>query len=217
MTVTAVDTPPTAPDFTVAGGAVGNTLLEVGPVSSPSSEPKVSQPADGILSHASDPDLGDSITVTAFDATSAQGGNVGVDPATGAFTYRPKAGFSGTDSFHYTVTDTHGESATGTVTIVGLEHGLVRQNNAGGGHDGRSGSPFNTLSSAESATGSAAGDFIYVFEGDGTNTAQNAGIALKADQTLLSDKSRPRRRRPHAKDGHARRPAGDRQRRRITA
>ena len=188
MTVTAVDTPPTAPDFTVAGGAVGNTLLEVGPVSSPSSEPKVSQPADGILSHASDPDLGDSITVTAFDATSAQGGNVGVDPATGAFTYRPKAGFSGTDSFQYTVTDTNGESATGTVTIVVSNMVWYVQNNAGGAHDGRSGSPFNTLSSAESATGSAAGDFIYVFEGDGTNTGQNAGITLKANQTLLSDK-----------------------------
>ena len=82
MTVTSVDTPPTAPDFTVTGGAVGNTLLEVGPVASPSSEPKVSQSADGILSHASDPDLGDSITVTAFDATSAQGGNVSVDATT---------------------------------------------------------------------------------------------------------------------------------------
>ena len=59
--------------------------------------------SDGILSHASDPDVGDSITVTAFDATSAQGGNVSVDGATRAFTYRPKAGFTGTDCFHYTV------------------------------------------------------------------------------------------------------------------
>ena len=32
------------------------------------------------------------------------------------------------------------------------------------------------------------GDFIYVFKGDGTNTGQNAGITLKANQTLLSEK-----------------------------
>ena len=188
MTVTAVDTPPTAPDYTVAGGAVGNTLLEVGPVFSPSSEPKVSQPADGIFSHASDPDLGDSITVTAFDATSAQGGQVSVDSSTGAFTYRPKAGFTGSDSFHYTVTDTHGESATGTVTIVVSNMVWYVQNNATGAHDGRSGSPFSTLASAESASGSGPGDFIYVFKGDGTSAGQDAGITLKANQTLLSDK-----------------------------
>ena len=188
ITVTAVDTPPNAPSYTVTGGAIGNTLLEVGPVASPSSEPKLTQGSDGILSHASDPDVGDSITVTAFDATSAQGGDVSVDGASGAFTYRPKAGFTGTDSFHYTVTDTHGKSATGTITINVSNMVWYVQNNASGTHDGRSGSPFNTLASAESAAGSAAGDIIYVFKGDGTNTGQNAGITLKTNQTLLSDK-----------------------------
>ena len=186
--MTAVDTPPNAPSYTVTGGAIGNTLLEVGPVASPSSEPKLTQGSDGILSHASDPDVGDAITVTAFDATSAQGGDVSVDGASGAFTYRPKAGFTGTDSFHYTVTDTHGKSATGTITINVSNMVWYVQNNASGAHDGRSGSPFNTLASAESAAGSAAGDIIYVFKGDGTNTGQNAGITLKTNQTLLSDK-----------------------------
>ena len=188
VTVTAVDTPPNAPNYTVTGGAVGNTLLEVGPVSSPSAEPKVPQPADGILSHASDPDIGDSITVTAFDATSAQGGQVSVDSSTGAFTYRPKAGFTGTDTFHYTVTDTQGMSATGTITINVANMVWYVRNNAGGAHDGRSGSPFSSLASAESATGSAPGDFIYVYKGDGTTTGQDAGITLKSNQTLLSEK-----------------------------
>jgi VCBS repeat-containing protein len=189
VTVTAVDTPPTANDFTVGTNVVGNTLIEVGTQPSPSSEPKTTDPTN-LAAHSSDPDIpfGDSLTFSA-PATSSHGGNVSVtNPSTGAFTYRPPPGFTGTDTFTYTATDSFGKSDTGQVTLHVSNMVWYVQNNAGGAHDGRSGSPFNTLASAESASGSAAGDFIYVFKGDGTTSGQDAGITLKANQTLLSEK-----------------------------
>ncbi|MBV8945956.1 MAG: cadherin-like domain-containing protein [Solirubrobacterales bacterium] len=189
VTVTAVDTPPTANNFTVATNVVGNTLIEVGTQPSPSSEPKTTDPTN-LAAHSSDPDIpfGDSLTFSAA-ATSTHSGTVTVTNAsTGAFTYRPAPGFTGTDTFTYTATDSFGKTATGQVTLNVSGMVWYVQNNASGAHDGRSGSPFNTLASAESATGSAAGDFIYVFKGDGTTTGQNSGITLKNNQTLLSEK-----------------------------
>jgi len=62
---------------------------------------------------------GDTLKVTP-DATSAAGGTVTVD-ATGLVSYTPKAGFVGTDTFHYSVDDGHGGTDTATVTVtVGL-------------------------------------------------------------------------------------------------
>jgi uncharacterized repeat protein (TIGR01451 family) len=51
--------------------------------------------------------------VSAFDATSANGGDVTVNPVTGTFTYNPPRGFTGTDSFNYTVSGVGG-SDTGS-------------------------------------------------------------------------------------------------------
>ncbi len=48
---------------------------------------------------------------------------------------------------------------------------------------GTFGSPYNTLSDAE--TNSVAGDWIYVFSGDGTSNGLNEGITLKDNQRLL--------------------------------
>ncbi len=56
------------------------------------------------------------VTVTAFDATSAEGGTVVVNPD-GTFTYDPAPGFNGEDTFTYTITDADEETDTATVTI----------------------------------------------------------------------------------------------------
>nr|MCU0781629.1 Ig-like domain-containing protein [Akkermansiaceae bacterium] len=68
-----------------------------------------------ILAEASDPD-GDALSVTAAGPASAQGGTavLGVE----GILYRPPAGFSGDDTFSVTITDTHGASVTGTVTVT---------------------------------------------------------------------------------------------------
>jgi VCBS repeat-containing protein len=178
--VTHPDTPPTASPLAVS--AVGNTLFEYGTQASPSNEPKTT--ATGTLnSLVSDPDPGDSATITAVDTTSAHGGSIVYDAATGGFAYRAAAGFAGTDTFTYTATDTHSESTVGTVTVTVAGKVWYVKNNASGANDGRSGSPFTTLAQAQTA--SASGDTIYVFGGDGTSTGQAAGITLKSSQRLI--------------------------------
>lgn len=62
-------------------------------------------------------DTGVGLTVTAFDATSKEGGTV-VQEIDGSLTFTPKTAYFGTDSFTYTVTDAAGQTAVGTISIV---------------------------------------------------------------------------------------------------
>jgi hypothetical protein len=64
----------------------------------------------------SDPD-GDPLTITGF--TQPSSGALLQNP-NGTFTYTPASGFSGTDSFSYTIADGRGGSASGTVTLTVL-------------------------------------------------------------------------------------------------
>ena len=74
--------------------------------------------AAGVLANDQDID-GDTLTVTSFDALSAQGGTVAMN-ADGGFSYTPAGNFNGEDSFSYTVDDGNGGSATATVTLKGV-------------------------------------------------------------------------------------------------
>lgn len=65
--------------------------------------------------NASDPDAGDALTYSAPPA-STSGGKVSTNGS--AWRYTPKPGYSGTDTFGYMVTDSHGASASATVTIM---------------------------------------------------------------------------------------------------
>ncbi|MCU9849246.1 cadherin domain-containing protein [Defluviimonas sp. WL0024] len=56
-------------------------------------------------------------SVTGFDSVSSAGGTV-IAGANNSFSYTPPAGFIGSDSFTYTITDFDGDSATGLVTIA---------------------------------------------------------------------------------------------------
>ncbi|MBK8452870.1 MAG: Ig-like domain-containing protein [Thiofilum sp.] len=69
-----------------------------------------------VLGNDTDAD-GDALTISAFDPTSANGGTV-TRTADGKLTYTPKAGFSGTDTFSYTVSDGKGGTSTTTVTVT---------------------------------------------------------------------------------------------------
>ena len=68
-----------------------------------------------ILRNATDED-GDVLTLTEVGATSANGGQVTISG--GSVTYTPARDFVGNDSFTYTVTDSHGGIATGTVAMT---------------------------------------------------------------------------------------------------
>jgi hypothetical protein len=60
-------------------------------------------------------DTGNTLTVTGH--TNPAHGSVTLN-ADGTFLYTPNTGFSGTDSFDYTITDSFGRTATATVTIT---------------------------------------------------------------------------------------------------
>lgn len=67
--------------------------------------------------HGADYDLdGDTLKVVQNMITSAAGGSV-ILMANGDFVYMPPAGFTGTDSFNYTVTDNNGGNANATATL----------------------------------------------------------------------------------------------------
>lgn len=66
----------------------------------------------------------DALNVSSADSASVSGGTV-VDNSDGTFTYTPKTGFIGDDSFDYIVADGKGGSDTGTVQIKVLEKGDV--------------------------------------------------------------------------------------------
>jgi len=135
----------------------------------------------GLLANDGDPDM-DTLSVSAFDAASAQSGTVNVE-TNGAFTYDPSPGYTGPDSFGYTVSDGM-LTDTGTVNLTVSNMIWFIDNTAGGG-DGRLMSPYNNLAGFTGGASDAAGDVIYVDEGNGTIAGQNTGITLLNNQRLL--------------------------------
>ncbi|MDX8389095.1 MAG: Ig-like domain-containing protein [Mariprofundaceae bacterium] len=68
-----------------------------------------------VLSNDSDAD-GDALSILSVASSSVGGGSVLVN-SDQTLSYAPASGFSGTDSFTYTVSDGHGGSATATVSV----------------------------------------------------------------------------------------------------
>lgn len=69
-----------------------------------------------VLNNDSDPDPGDTDTLTIVDFTdSEQGGTIEI--VDGEISYDPPSGYDGTDSFQYTIKDSSGAEATATVTV----------------------------------------------------------------------------------------------------
>ncbi|MCA9650469.1 MAG: FG-GAP repeat protein [Myxococcales bacterium] len=77
--------------------------------------PLVVDAAAGVLANDVDPE-GEALSVDAFDAMSAGGGTITMQPD-GSFEYQPAAGFVGDDRFGYTVSDASGGIAMGTARV----------------------------------------------------------------------------------------------------
>jgi Bacterial Ig domain len=135
--------------------------------------------APGVLANDTDPDA-DALSAVPGTIATASGGTVTLN-ADGSFTYLSAPGFTGTDSFEYTVTDGI-DTAPGTVTVEAPTRVWYVSNAADAPGDGRDASPFATLKQAESA--SAEGETIFVLAGDGTTIGYDEGIVLKAGQAL---------------------------------
>src|SRR5262249_14777930 len=126
------------------------------------------------------------LDVVAASGTTANNGSFVIN-TNGSFTYIPAAGFTGTDTFSFTVQD-HGTpngTVGGTVSITVSQLVWYVDNTKPAGGTGRSNAPFNSL--APLTTGGSAdaldgnGDIIFVFQGSGTTTG---GIVLEANQNL---------------------------------
>ncbi|MBD8527871.1 tandem-95 repeat protein [Pseudomarimonas arenosa] len=170
----------------VAGGAIATSLAKVSATT-------------GLLANDSDPIEMGSLSVVGINGTAllsgstTQSGTVTVS-ANGAFVYQPPLGGRNiaADTFTYTIENSAGAQATATVSIQIVDElaWFVHNDpaneplNAVGG-DGRSSDPFDTLAEAETA--SSADETIFVFAGDGGDTGQNAGIALKDGQRLIGE------------------------------
>ena len=165
--------PPTAVNQSY--NAVGNTTLAVGTtVTGPAATVNASQ---GLLNG----DSGDAScgTLSVTGNTTPAHGTVTVNPD-GTFTYLPAAGFTGTDTFQYTITcGTSGTTASATVTItVGTVVWYVDDSQAAAG-TGESNAPFNTLAAANSAVG--ANSIVFLYQGNATYTG---GLTMKSGDDL---------------------------------
>lgn len=129
-------------------------------------------------------------TITAFDAASANGGQVVMNTATGTFSYDPPRGFTGTDSFNYTISNGAG-SDTGTVVLTVTDMLWFINNTAGAcssSCDGRLSHPYTTLAAFDAADGTAgvgnpeAGDDIFLYTGGGNYSGP---LTLENDQKLV--------------------------------
>lgn len=69
--------------------------------------------APGVLSN----DTGAAITITAANLNGLRGNIDSYNASTGAFTFTPESGYTGSTTFTYTITDSSGSTATATVTI----------------------------------------------------------------------------------------------------
>jgi hypothetical protein len=123
-------------------------------------------------------------TVTASDTTSANGGTVSV-AADGSFTYEPAAGYTGTDTFTYTLSNTAG-SSVGTVRVTVSNRVWFIDNSAGactsGSCNGRLSHPFTSLAAFTSAAVDGAGDCIFVYKGTGN---YSGALTLKTNERLI--------------------------------
>nr|HVY69154.1 Ig-like domain-containing protein [Verrucomicrobiae bacterium] len=126
----------------------------------------------GLLANDNDPDDAvngaGTLTVSAAPSTTTQGGNLGVN-ADGSFTYNPAPGFTGADSFTYTLLDSEGSTDTATVTINVANTIWFIDNSVGSSGDGRLGTPFKTIANYSASSPSKdAGDIIYFYTGSGS-------------------------------------------------
>ncbi|MCA1618797.1 MAG: cadherin-like domain-containing protein, partial [Acidobacteria bacterium] len=153
------------------------------------------QGAPNLLANDCDPDditgpCNDNLTASG-PTTSTNNGNVVVN-ADGTFEYNPFPGFTGSDTFTYTVrdkgpngtaNDADDKTDTAVMTItVGPTLVWFIDNQAAGGGDGRLTSPFNSIAAFNAGAADDPGDIIFLFTGTGTYTG---GFTLLNTQKLI--------------------------------
>ena len=170
--------------------ATGETLTAFGNV-----RISTTNGAPNLLTNDCDPDdttppCNDNLTASG-PTTSTNNGNVVVN-ADGSFEYNPFPGFTGSDSFTYTVRDkgpdnvaNNADDKTDTATVnitVGPTLVWFINNTAAGGGDGRITSPFNSIAAFNAGAADDPGDIIFIYNGTGTYTG---GLTLLNTQKVI--------------------------------
>ncbi|MEA2602915.1 MAG: hypothetical protein QOF89_3907 [Acidobacteriota bacterium] len=189
--VTCVNDAPTLITNPITYSTPGNTQLHVAGATRPGVA-FVSDAQSALQkSNPSDIDGPGPLQVVAASGSSVNGGSFTI-ASDGSFSYVPPAGFTGTDSFTYSVTDNGAPAATvtGTVNItVGQRVWYIRDvvdaNNAAGG-DGRSTNAFDSIAAFNAATTNN-GDIIFIFRGNTGATPLSGTITLKDGQKLWGE------------------------------
>lgn len=124
------------------------------------------------------------LTITAFDATSANGGTVSMTTSganIGKFTYTSAAGFTGVDTFTYTVSNVGTVTSTGTVSLTVSGPGLFFVSTTGNDTTGKGtlAAPYATLTKVATVDANTS-QRIFVFTG-----AYNAGMFLEANEQII--------------------------------
>jgi len=169
--------------------ALGNTQLRV--AGAQGTGLLATTAATDVLANDSDPDNNPAfknLTLVAATGTSANGGDYSL-ASDGSFSYTPPAGFTGNDTFTYTLSDGD-NTTTGTVTVavsnrVWYVRDIVDERNAAGG-DGRSTDAFDSIAALNAATTNN-GDIIFIFRGNTGTTPLAGGITLKDGQKLWGE------------------------------
>ncbi len=129
------------------------------------------------------------LTITAGTFATTQGGSIMIS-ADGSFMYTPPAGFTGNDTYTYTLNDANGvgggvpatDMAVITITVSNLIW-FIDNSSVAATSDGRLTSPFKSL--ADFNAGSAAvGDLIYI---EHTGTNYTGGIVLQDNERLYGE------------------------------
>lgn len=131
-------------------------------------------------------------TISAFDSTSSNGGTVTMTTSgasIGQFTYNPPVGYTGSDTFTYTLSS-NGQTRSATVTFTITGKLWFINNNAGAcssACDGRKSNPFADTSTFQTANSGAAlkpaaNDPIFVYGGGGN---YSGAIVLLNGQRLI--------------------------------
>jgi VCBS repeat-containing protein len=185
ITITGVNDAPVGVNDSYAG-AQANTTFNVGVTCT---GPCVTGSGSSVLANDTDVDTTHSALTATVTSPTPSGANVTMN-TDGTFSYLAPQGFTGTDTFTYTVHDndsTNPKTSTATVSIqvVGPVVWYVDNSKVSAG-DGRSSTPFNAIAplttggSADAKDGS--GDIIFVYSGAGNYTG---GLVLEANQKLL--------------------------------
>jgi hypothetical protein len=159
----------------------------------------------GVLGNDSDPVEGDPVSIVGivgcadttapFDCAIAGVGRVVLE-ATGRFSFVPEPGDAGaTESFEYILSDGT-DPVNGTVTLTRHER-VWYIDNSGAAGNGTSTAPFNAITAANLNDNDgdgdltddmdSAGDFIFVYFGNGSASGLSGGLFLESGQHLIGE------------------------------